>query len=634
MNARRWFLLTPMVGLALAASPAQALIAFGPPAPLNSTAASDSDDQTDDDGDREVAIATDGAGAWVAAWVSDNPNVGGAIGSDFDILAATSSDGGESWSAAFPAMPDAATDGGAPDNSPALAGSGGTFVLAFSSGNSLGGTVGGDSDILFTRSTNSGATWSAAALLNSGGASDGTFDLDVRPSIATNGSGDWLVVWQRQTIGGMGPTGYQALYSYSTDDGATWSAQQSLGGLQSLSVGNGQGTAVAWNGTSFVVAWGSSENLGSNGTDGDILYSVISVPGFAASAAALLNDTGTTDTATESDQFPSLSADGSTVVAVWESNANVGGAGSDDDVFFARSTDGGATWSTTGVLNANATSDTGEDNATSVANDGTTFLVAWDSTDPLGKLVKDDRDILVSRSDDGGATWSDPAPLATNAFKDKGADEDVSLAADPASGTWNAAWTSSDTLGKVIGGDDDVLFSHASEDCPAAPVLASTCFQSTVSGASALTIKEGGDKDSLLWKFLKGEAVDYALDLGEPDVGDDYVMCVYDGSTLILELDIEAGGTCAGKPCWADTGLGYTYKHKQGLVSGASLVSGAAGLSKASVKAKGAFRAPTLPLAGPTVAVRLHGLDTSRCFANDFSSPATNDSTFYKAKAD
>ncbi|HEY2773067.1 MAG TPA: hypothetical protein VGK20_03320 [Candidatus Binatia bacterium] len=638
MTIRRSFFGAALCVLLAPAVPAHALISFGPPKPLNSTAATDADATTmDDDVDSFVSIANDGSSHWVAAWSSDN-SLGNTIGGDSDILVETSSDDGKSWSAAFAAMAAAATDGSAPDTTPKAAYGNGVFVIAFSSANNLGDNAGSDTDILFTRSTNNGTSWAAPGRVNSGGQGDGNFDLDVQPSIATDGAGKWLVVWKHVAL--TAPTGDQVFYSYSTNDAVNWSPQQPLGILQTTNQGNDQGTAVVWNGSAFVVAWGSAQDLGSNGNDGDILVSTVSVPAFTASAPALLNDSGTTDGPNASDKFPALSAMGSTIVAAWESNANVGGSGTDVDILFSRSTNGGSIWSAAAPLPPNATTDAGDDNNVALANDGTTMLAVWDTSDPLDKASKKDRDIYVSRSDDGGQTWSPRATLATNAAKDKGADIRASISANIGNGTWDVAWESTDSLGKSIGTDSDILYVHSSKDCPAVPVAASSCFQSIQPGASSMLIKEAGAKDSFSWKFLRSADLDKAMDLGNPITTNDYVMCVYDESagvpTLISEIDMEAGGNCFLAPCWTDIGDGYTYKHKFGIATSASFVAGTGGTGKAYVKGKGGFQAPLLPLNKDTqVLARLHKLGLgSKCFATDFSNASTNTATQFKANAD
>ncbi len=67
-------------------------VTWSPPAPLNTSAA------TDGAGDHDTApqLTTDGAGTWVAVWQSQS-SFGDTIGSDTDILFARSTDGGVTW---------------------------------------------------------------------------------------------------------------------------------------------------------------------------------------------------------------------------------------------------------------------------------------------------------------------------------------------------------------------------------------------------------------------------------------------------------------------------------------------------------------------------------------------------------
>lgn len=50
-----------------------------------------------------------------------------------------------------------------------------------------------------------------------------------------------------------------------------------------------------------------------------------------------------------------------TLVIVWNSIENLGVINTDDDIFFSRFTDNGASWSAVHVLNPNATTDTSGD---------------------------------------------------------------------------------------------------------------------------------------------------------------------------------------------------------------------------------------------------------------------------------
>lgn len=637
MNARVFTALLAVAAMLAVVPASHALISFGPPGAFNSTAGTDSSDAENKDVDREVWLANDGSSTWIGVWSSDN-DLGGTIGDDFDVLVTRSTDDGATWSAAAPLYSDAGSDGTASETEPAIAsGMGGVWIAVYSSTNTLGSTIGFDNDILFSRSTDGGATWSNPQLLNSGGTGDESLELDFQPSVATDGAGHWIAVWKHSVLGGSNPTADQVFFASSSDNGATWSAQQMLGGSMTANIGLGQGNAVAYNGTGFVVAWGSTEDLAGNGTDGDIFYATISNPGFVVTGPALLGNIATTDTG--ADTFPSLSADGANVVAVWESNENLAGAGTDDDIFTARSTDGGLTWSATALLGSNATTDTGDDNRPRVANDGSTFIAVWDSTDPLGKALKTDRDILTARSTDGGATWTAPAGLATTAGKDAGADLEAIASANASTGTWAVAWESTDTLGKTIGGDEDVLFVRAAEDCPAMPVALGGCFQTSAPAKSKLLIREAGFKDLLSWTWTKGADVDKAADLADPLTTASYVLCVYDETSntpaLISEIDIPAAGNCYVKPCWLDRPTGYLYKHKYGAASRLLLNAGTGGAAKISLKSTTGFSAPALPLQQDSkVSVRLHNLGNGKCFAADFSTFLLGDAAMFKATSD
>ena len=56
-------------------------------------------------------VTTDGAGNWVAVWHS-NDSLGGTIGTDADILVSRSTDAGGTWTAPAPLNTNAGSDSG------------------------------------------------------------------------------------------------------------------------------------------------------------------------------------------------------------------------------------------------------------------------------------------------------------------------------------------------------------------------------------------------------------------------------------------------------------------------------------------------------------------------------------------
>lgn len=115
-----------------------------------------------------------------------------------------------------------------------------------------------------------------------------------------------------------------------------------------------------------------------------------------------------------------------------------------------------------------------------------------------------------------------------------------------------------------------------------------------VQHARSLFSLRDASTDKVLWRWGGGDAL--RLDFGRPDLTADYALCVYDGPTLAMDLQIPAGGLCGGRPCWKENSLGFKYKDAAGKadgVTGVLLKAGLGGRAKLLVKAKGG--ALTLP---------------------------------------
>jgi Neuraminidase (sialidase) len=302
-------------------------------------------------------VTTDAQGTWVAVWHSLN-SLGGAIGTDRDILVARSTDGGVTWTAPAALNTNAATDSGQDRRAQVTTDGLGAWVAVWGSDDSLGDTIGTDYDILVARSTDNGATWTAAAALNTNAGTDSRHDFVVQ--VTTDGAGNWVAVWDSQdSLGDTIGLEHDILVSRSTNAGATWTAP---------------------------------------------------VP---------LNTNAATDSG--GDHTPQLTTDGAeNWVAVWESYDSLEGTiGTDGDILLARSTNAGTTWTAPAALNTNAGSDAGRDLFAQVTTDGQgTWVAVWQSLDSLGGTIGTDWDILVARSTDGGATWTAPVALNTNAGSD------------------------------------------------------------------------------------------------------------------------------------------------------------------------------------------------------------------------
>jgi hypothetical protein len=156
-----------------------------------------------------------------------------------------------------------------------------------------------------------------------------------------------------------------------------------------------------------------------------------------------------------------------TWIATWFSNENLSGAGTDDDIFFSRSMDNGATWSASQLLNSNATVDVGDKDWRPVlmTDGGGNWIAAWNYNDN-----DTDVDISFSRSTDNGATWSASQALNSNAAQDTsgaggsypGIDNRPAVLSCGAD-TWIAVWQSREDLNNV-GIDSDIFFSRSTDD--------------------------------------------------------------------------------------------------------------------------------------------------------------------------
>jgi cysteine-rich repeat protein len=118
--------------------------------------------------------------------------------------------------------------------------------------------------------------------------------------------------------------------------------------------------------------------------------------------------------------------------------------GFDADVFVVRSADGGASWSDPLPIHSDATFDGARDADPSLATDRSgRWLAAWTSHRPAGRDDDLDADVFLAMSTDAGATWSAPVALDPQAANRSGLDWMPQLAAD-GHGGWMITWNAQD----------------------------------------------------------------------------------------------------------------------------------------------------------------------------------------------
>lgn len=438
---------------------AQPMGTFAPPAILNTNATMDAAD------DEAPVVTSDGRGTFVAVW-STRKNNGGPL--EDDLYFARSEDGGATWSDPAILNSNAADDDGATDASADLATDGvGNWIVVWSSQADLGGTIEDDFDILYAVSGDNGRSWSDPAALNSTAANDTGGDGE--PTIATDGVGRWVVAWTSfDTLGNSIGGDADILVSYSDDDGEAWSNAQPLNAYAATdnpAMDGDQAPFLTTDGAGLWLAiWSSGYDLGDTiGNDRDIVLSRSTDGGKTWSAAVPLNTTAADDG--NDDDYPARAAtDGrGHWVAVWQSSHDLGGAIGDDlDILYATSDDNGETWSDPNPLHVSAATDVVHELDPEVKCDGNGLWVAFwrtgfDEGAPMPGPFGSDMDVMYAVSADDGASWSVEMPVDPNAAIDNFIDRFACLATDTL-GNWVAIWDAVDLMNADLGDDRDLRF--------------------------------------------------------------------------------------------------------------------------------------------------------------------------------
>jgi len=299
----------------------------------------------------QPAIATDSSNNIHVVWDDDSPG-------NREIFYKRSTDGGATWSAAkrltyslgFSMVPAIATD------------SSNNLHVAWMDDSP------GNWEIFYKRSTDGGTTWSPAKRLTYSSGSS------YYPDIAIDLSNNINVVWQDDS-----PGNWEIFYKRSTDGGTTWSAAKRLtyssgySGLPDIATDTSNNLHVVW----YDYSPGNWEIFYKRSTDGGTTWSA---------AKRLTYSSGYSS-------GPDIATDTSNNLHVVWYDYSPGNY----EIFYKRSTDGGATWSAAKRL----TYSLGFSMVPAIATDSSNnFHVVWDDDSP------GNWEIFYKRSTDGGTTWS------------------------------------------------------------------------------------------------------------------------------------------------------------------------------------------------------------------------------------
>jgi hypothetical protein len=173
--------------------------------------------------------------------------------------------------------------------------------------------------------------------------------------------------------------------------------------------------------------------------------------------------------------------------------------------------------------------------------------------------------------------------------------------------------------------------------CPPAP--AGSCRTPVVGNKAQLQLSAPSpEKAQIKWKWLAGAATDKP-EFGVPSATEAYRLCLYDNGELETSASADAGGLCAGRPCWKETGVGWIFKDKEATPDGAqqlNLKSGVAGKASIAFKGKGLnLDMPNIGMLTGPLDVRLHNTTGTVCWGATYSFPfLSHGPTKLKDKAD
>ncbi|MGC8893465.1 MAG: sialidase family protein [candidate division WOR-3 bacterium] len=252
---------------------------------------------------------------------------------------------------------------------------GGKYYLAW-----MEDISGDDSDIMFSLSTDGGTTWATPTRVGDAGPSD-TSDQQY-PSIYVQGNGTIYIAYRDWS------TGHASVkIARSTDQGASWVVHP----VDDVVSNHNMPSVWARNDTVFL-AW-QDDRFG----DFDILYSASTNGGASWSDPVRVNDV-----ATGLQREPSIGVHENWVFVAWSDFRNSGTSAW--DIYFARSSDFGATWQANQRLNDDATDEWQVQPSLDV-RDG------WGTSDGIYVVWVDGRSlspwhVYITRSTDNGTTWT------------------------------------------------------------------------------------------------------------------------------------------------------------------------------------------------------------------------------------
>lgn len=263
-----------------------------------------------------------------------------------------------------------------------------------------GGTATGY-DVYVAKSTDGGATFGPSVKVNH----DGTPYDQNTASIAVGADGTIYVAWKdfrTPILDSKGkPTNADIFASTSTDGGQTFSSEVKVNDNK-VTAEQSHPTIGVDSAGKVYVAWTDQRNLNVNGTNGDIFFSVGTFDGsvlnfnFITNPNLMIND----DTVFANQHDPSLRiGPADEILIAWADHRN----GGNSNIYFSKSIDGGVTFIPN--LSVSPVFTGGQDVPSLAVNASGKIVVSWQNSIPTGVGKQALLDILAATSTDEGASF-------------------------------------------------------------------------------------------------------------------------------------------------------------------------------------------------------------------------------------
>jgi len=371
-------------------------------------------------------IATDGQGRCIAVWASRQStyrhnNATKDVGADYDIWVAYSEDNGTSWTDSRPLNINAAIASEAGDHKPQIAtDKKGNWVVVWHSYDPHESVRIPDADILVSHSGDDGRNWTEPKPLNSFAASDTSFatgipilNHDKYPHIAY-GDGKWMAVWQSNyDLNGAGRDD-DIMWSISVNNGRSWSPAQVIKNAHSdrysdsepyVTFRPGYDTTTKTDNRShhvypsWLVTWHRTSAIPRVHTIFSSIKEIMTVRysyspqrltefglipgGYHWNPATSLEKQYIKDEIKEEEEGyqTQVACSNQHCIVVWQSCDGYCTVGKESKILMARSSDGGASWTEPQVLQSYMSSDDSENAHPQISTDGKRhWLAIWQST--------------------------------------------------------------------------------------------------------------------------------------------------------------------------------------------------------------------------------------------------------------